>query len=275
MRTAMMWSACLNNFRSIKMCASVRQLFSFLFLLPLLSIAQEGTRSSKSTSSLAGKVMIIPFEPKLYLSEIDQKINQQTKWNFNQIRENFRHQLDVQLQQKFKNYGSVISFYSDSIKMHKDLQFIYVSTSISFDPLDKPRSGHMQATKSTGIKDGQVTVEISSEKKFTNIVPNDDKILPYLSSKYKAEYFVFINQLDIKNNADSYNIATDSYLRKVDVHYTIVDKTGKLITAGIASSGFSSKENNPKNIVALAFSPIATFIFTKFATLMKPVTEQK
>ena len=219
--------------------------------------------------------MVVPFEPKLYMSEIDKKINEQTKWDFNHIREYFRHQLDVQLQQKFKKYASVISFYSDSVKMHKDLNYLYDNTNLSFDPIDKPRASHSPAEKSTGIKNGQVTVEMSDEKKFTNIVIQDAKALLYLNKKYTADYFVFINQLDIKNDANTYDIHTDSYLRKVDVHYTILDKSGKLITAGMATSSFSSNENNPKKIVGQSFSPIATFISAKFNAVTNPTSIPK
>lgn len=209
------------------------------------------------------------------MSEIDKKINEQTSWDFIGIRENFRHQLDVQLQQKFKKYASVISFYSDSAKMYKDLNYIYDNTSLSFDPLDKPKSSSVPAKTNSGIKNGQVAVEMSDEKKFTNIMIPDTKALLYLHKKYIAEYFVFINQLDIKNDANTYDIHTDSYLRKVDVHYTIVDKSGKLITAGIASSSFSSKENNPKKIVGQSFSPIATFISAKFNAVINPTAVPK
>ena len=240
----------------------------------LLSTAQEGTRNSKATSNPVGKIMIVPFEPKLYMSEIDKKVNEQTKWNFNQIRENFRHQLDAQLQLKLKSYSSVVSFYSDSVKMATDLKYIYSATRLSFEPVDKPGSGGV-TTKEQGIKDGQLAVEMSTENKFTNIILNDPQALTYLSTKYKAAYFIFINQLDIKNDVNTYNITTDTYQRKVDVHYTILDKTGKLITAGIASSGFSSKENNPKKIVAQSFSPAATYIATKFISIVKPPVQKK
>jgi hypothetical protein len=249
------------------------QLFFLLgaAFVSIRAVAQDGTRNTSTASANAiGKIMIIPFEPKLYLSEIDKKINAQTKWDFKQIRENFRHQLDKQLELKFKNYSSVISFYRDSVKMSKDLKYVYGATHISFDPLDKPSSINSLPTKTTGIKDGQVAVEINSEKKFTNIILTDKEALLYLNKKYQAEYFVFVNQLDIKNDVNSYNITTDSYLRKVVVHYTILDKNGTLITAGIASSTFSSKEDNPKKIVALAFSPAATYIATKFIAVIKP-----
>jgi hypothetical protein len=250
----------------------IQQFFlASLLLISVSATAQEGTRNtSTATETAIGKIMIIPFEPKLYLSEIDKKINTQTKWNFNQIRENFRHQLDKQLQLKLKNYASVISFYTDSTKMSKDLEYVYRSTRLVFDPLDKPSSINSLPTTTTGIKDGQLAVEVSSEKKFTNLLLTDQQALLYLNKKYQAEYFVFVNQLDIKNDENSYDITTDIYQRKVNVHYTILDKNGKLITAGIASSTFSSKENNPKKIVASSFSPAATYIAAKFMGVIKP-----
>lgn len=254
----------------------IRQfLLLFNLCISLLAIAQDGTRNTANTSTThsAGKIMIVPFEPKLYLSEIDKKINDQTKWNFNQIRENFRHQLDKQLQLKLKSYGPVVSFYSDSAKMSKDLEYLYGATRLSFDPLDKPSSiNSLPAKPTSGIKDGQVAVEMSSEKKFTNLLLTDKEALLYLNKKYQADYFVFVNQLDIKNDKDSYDITTDTYQRRLDVHFTILDKQGKLITSGIASSAFSSKENNPKKIVNTAFSPAATYIATKFMAVIRPAT---
>ena len=49
------------------------------------------------------------------------------------------------------------------------------------------------------------------------------------------------------------------------------DKTGKTITAGIATSRFSSKENNPKKIIAQCFSPTAAYISAKFSAIVKPI----
>src|SRR3990172_9320085 len=101
-------------------------IFIFLAFSVLPSFSQDGTRIAKKKSSEEGwKIMLIPFELKLYMSEIDLKINQQTKWNFAQIRGNFRKQLDAQLKLKLQSIAPVISFYSDSTKREKDLSYIY------------------------------------------------------------------------------------------------------------------------------------------------------
>jgi len=253
---------------------NIKQIIFFfsLFCFSLSSFSQEGVRNTgDSKKEITGKIMIIPFEPKMYMSEFDQKFNQQTKWDFKQIREFFRHQLDKELKLKFQSISSpVVSFYTDSVKTAKDLTYIYQSTTISFDLVDKPTATTVENKKQSGIKDGQLVVEISNDKKFTNIKTPNNELIPYLNKKYKSEYFIFINELDIRMVPDSYSLATDSYLREVQVHYTIIDKNLKLITAGAVSSKISSKEEHPKKIVALAFSPIAGFIATKFNNSVNP-----
>jgi hypothetical protein len=242
------------------------------FLIAFSGIAQEGVKTPVANKKeITGKFMIVPFEPKMYMSEFDQKFNEQTKWNFNQIREYFRHQLDNQLKLKFQSIQSpVVSFYNDSIKTTKDLDYIYKSTTISFDLLDKPTAPTEENKKQTGIKNGQIVVEVSNDKKFTNVKTSNNELIPYLNKKYKSEYFIFINELDFKSLPDSYNAANDTYQREVVVHYTIIDKNSKLITAGAATAKFTSKDNHPKKIAALVFPAIASYIATKFTEAVGP-----
>jgi hypothetical protein len=233
--------------------------------------AQEGTRTSGTKAKeVSGKICVVPFEPKLYMSEIDKKINEQTKWNWETIRENFRRQLDAQLKLKLQSTLSVVSFYADSAGMSKDLKYTYRSTGTSYDLVSAPTEATKVNQKQSGIKNGQIMVEQNNDKKFMNTKLNNAELLPYLNKKYGSEYFVFINELDIKNDMNSYDLSSDTYQREVTVHYSILDKTGKTINAGIAVSRFSSKENNPKKIVAQCFSPIATYIAAKFAAVVKP-----
>ena len=246
----------------------------FVFLLLSFCIrAQESTRNTASDEKNVGlKILLIPFEPNLYMDEcgINAKINQQTKWSFNQIRENFRHQLDNHIKLKLQSTGTVISFYSDSLKMAKDLDYIYKSTNVSYDLVEKPTDATAVAEKKRDVKNGQIIVEMNTDKKFMNTKINNPELLSYLMKKYKTDYFIFINELDIKSDMNSYDIATDSYQRELAVHYSILDKSGKTISAGIANSSFSSKENNPKKIASHGFSLVATTIAAKLETIVNP-----
>jgi len=250
-----------------KNVAVIKQLHSIKFLLIIFfsslafsSLAQEGTRATNAT--IEGKVMVIPFEPLMYMSEIDKKINEQTGWNFEQIRENFRHNLDVQLLLKLKTHTQAISFYQDSAKMAKDLDYIYKSRTLSYDLIDLSKTVS-KAKQQKNITNGQLTVEINNDKKFMNAKIINPTLIGYLHKKYASTYFIFINELDIKNDLNSYDIATDTYKREITVHYTIMDKTAKIISAGVIVSMLTALENDPKKIVEKAFVPIDESIANK------------
>jgi len=244
-------------------------------LLPVLlfmsgfSAAQEGVRNT-AKKEIAGKIMVVPFEPQMYMGDIGEKIYVESKWSFKQLSEYFRHQLDSQLKLKLQSIESpVVSFYTDSATTSKDLRYIYESTTIAFDVTDKPSAPTVQNKKQQGIKNGQLAVEASSDKKFTTAKLTNKELIPFLAKKYKSEYFVFINELDIKTVMESYDLATDTYQREVTVHYTIVDDMSKLVSAGAVTYTFSSKLNDPKKIVNQTFSPIASFIAAKLDAVIK------
>jgi hypothetical protein len=245
-------------------------IFPVLLFISGISVAQEGVRN-EAKKEIAGKIMLVPFEPQMYMGDIGEKIYMESKWSFKQLSEYFRHQLDNQLKLKLQSIESpVVSFYSDSVKTSKDLRYIYESTTIAFDVMDKPSAPTVQNKKQQGVKNGQLAVEASSDKKFTTAKFNNTELIPFLAKKYKSEYFVFINELDIKTVMESYDVATDTYQREVTVHYTIVDDMSKLVAAGAVTYTFSSKVNDPKKIVSQTFAPIASYIAAKLSTVVSP-----
>ena len=92
-----------------------------------------------------------------------------------------------------------------------------------------------------------------------NIIIEKSRVLFSIENNQKA--IEVCNKLINKfsNNLEILNIVASMLLR-----------SGKTINAGIATSRFSSKENNPKKIVAQCFSPIATYIAAKFSAIVEP-----
>lgn len=242
--------------------------FSLMLAFIVIAIAvhaQETTREQSGGTDKFGKgenyrVLLIPFKPTMYLSEVDKKIGTQQKMNFEQVRDAFRWGLDSKLLSQMKTTNSTYSLLSDSAKNRKDLELIYKAISFSYDKVTPdgsiPRST-TQGKEEPKIRNGQLVVEMSDEVKFMNTRIENPKLLPYLHQKYKTDYFVFINELDIRNDMNSYDITTDTYQRVVTVHYTIFDKAGKKLNAGIVTSQFSSEVNSSKTIVNTAFTAAA------------------
>lgn len=244
-------------------------LVALLLFSAAIAGAQNTTRvdpADQGTAKGTCKILLIPFNPKLYLSEVDKKIGTENKMTFEQIRTAFRTGLDSKISLQLKSVNITYSLLSDTVKNRKELERIYKS--IGYD-YDIPLADGAVAKSTAGQKDkpaiqnGQLTVEMNDEFRFMNAKINDPKLLPYLQEKYKADVFVFINQLDIKKNEASYDIITDTYTRDVIVHYTVFDKSGKRINAGVATSSFPSTINDPKAIINTAFTQAAKTISTR------------
>src|ERR1700741_372279 len=71
------------------------------------------------------KVMVIPFLPKMYMSQIDHKINAETKWDQKKIRASFREGIDEELGKKLKSKFDVLCLLDDTVKYKKDIAGIY------------------------------------------------------------------------------------------------------------------------------------------------------
>lgn len=238
-------------------------------LLPLITWAQNTTISRKSEidRELASthKAMIIPFEPKLYMSEIDQQINQETKLTAKEIKFRFRDGLNEELYKAFKfSKYNVVDLMEDTAKYRKDVENIYQY--LSYDYLKVPNQENYKAPekekKEKKINKGQLVVETNSDARFMNAVLTNAKIVPSLYNTYKTDLFVFINELELKaagsGSYDSYSV--DSGNRKIIVHYTVYTYDGKEINSGIASEEFESNLNNPRKIIEKHFSKIAATI---------------
>lgn len=219
-------------------------------------------------------VLLIPFNPKLYISEADRNINRETKLTFKQIVHAFRKNLEGVIGNQFKTSFTVISMMKDTAKTGKDLSVIYNSVSYNYDmvPTGTQLIPPKEVKTGNGPRDGQL--ERSSqgaEKRFMNTKINSPGLLAQLGKKYKADIFVFVNELDIRATTE-FDEATQSYKRDVAVHYTVVDKEGKMLCAGLAETACPASENNPEKIANKYFTAIAKTIFdrTQKALAVKP-----
>jgi hypothetical protein len=211
------------------------------------------------------KVMLIPFEPKLYMGEIDMNIHQETKLSAREIKFKFRDGINDQLYKAFKlaNYNT-LDLMEDTARYKKDIEGIYQYLSYSFQKI--PDQENYQAPKKEQqqkkIEKGQLNVETNDQARFMNARLTSPKLVPLLYGKYKTDIFVFINQLDIR--AVGYQAPSEpgntSQNRKITVHYTVYNLDAKEINSGIVEEEFASDLNNPKKIIDRHFSKIAATI---------------
>lgn len=240
-----------------------------LLLFGFVSLSQNKTISEKQKTerdvATAHKVLIIPFEPRLYFGEVDYNINLETKLSAKEIKYKFRDGLDEQLFKAFKASGfNSLDLMDDTAKYKKDLEGIYQY--LSYDYQKIPNQQNYQPPKQEKgqktVDKGQLSIETNSDARFMNARLTNPKTIPQLYSKYKTDVFVFINQLDLKasGSKDPTQLNDGSLSRKIVVHYTVYTLNGKEINSGVAEEEFEPTLNVPKKIIDKYFTKIAATI---------------
>lgn len=270
----------------------VRFLFaSFLFIASGV-LAQTTTRSDTSTTvstkAANGKtnVLIVPWLPKMFngSSDVTKDISTNSGENYNTIQEAFRWGMCMQMKAAFAADYNVTTLLDDTAAMKVDLMYTYnvttteyISVNSPLNPDPKPEKKDVKdasGSSTTGIKNGQVQVEMQEGEKFMNTVVLSPNLLDHLKKIYKCEYVVFLNQMDLQNElgTDPYNTggATD-YKRSASLHWTIFStSTKKRVAMGKNKATFSNTLKTTKKIMDASFATIAKAVYGKFTTAVTP-----
>lgn len=262
----------------------------YLLTLVLLAFsfslsAQDNTMTpSNNSTDPAGsvakaKVLLIPYEPRLYMSRIDRKISENTGLSMYQIKQRMRYGLQHQLfaavaDQKF---GALSMLNADDQEIQKDLMYIYNSIGYKYTvmPVEaeeeaaEPQKGldKLKGLFTTGDGDDVVAPEpgneqqevYSNEERYMNTTIINPNLFNFLGSKYESDYYVFVNQLDITDEvgSDSYSYAKNNHMRRIKVHYTIFDKLGNQVYGGASIAYFPGKVNDLNGIIKGYFPAVA------------------
>ena len=249
-------------------------------LASILSVSAQNSTTGKSEldSGVNQKstVLVIPFESKMYLSDIDRDLGEANNLNFQDIKAKFRSALDREIFLALKPYYSPLSFYTiPPQESRTELGYIYNSIGYKYElvPEEEVVKKENAATKligkfkkkekeeeyiQAGMRNGQIVSQVDNREKYMKTTLVNEKLIPNLNNKYKSTYYVFINQLDIKRSADLRYVANEEqYKREIKVHYTVFDNTGKEVSSGAIKSRFSSNQNDIDKIVKIQFPLIA------------------
>jgi len=224
-----------------------------------------GNKTSSKEALSKHRIMLIPFENRMYLSELDFMINKESKLSARQIKAAMRDGLNEQFYKKLKSKMPVVDLLDDTVKTKKDLENIYQY--LSFQYVKVPNQDNYKAPvkekEEKAINHGQLIVESNSDARFMNAILKNATLVPYLSGKYKTDLFLFINELDIKslNGIPGDVRATSS--RKIILHYTVYTVDAKEINSGIAEVNMPSSVNNPTKIINTYFSQLADIVASR------------
>lgn len=212
-------------------------------------------------SNIKSNLLVIPFDPYLYFSDADDEIASVSKMPRTKIRQAFRRRLSALIEPKGYEITNLLGGKAkDSIT---DLNKIYSSVNYSYQDIlynsatrmeDKPQKGlgkDKNASQIMNVGDGSRAALAKDTKKYFGVRIANPDFFTYFNNKYKIDYYLFINQFEVKTNYENcLDRATLNYERGFTIHYSIFDKMGKQIAGNRIYIDYNSNTNNISKILA-------------------------
>lgn len=206
------------------------------------------------------KLLIVPFDPYLYFSDADDEIAAGSKMNRVKVRQAFRRRLNALLEPA--GYETIHLLGGKAKDSITDLNRVYNSVSYSYqDVLNSPNAQPTSNVNALGKQQKKgVAINIGENsraalatdaKKYFGVKIRNQDFYTYFNNKYLIDYYVFINQFEVKTNYENcLDRATMNYERGFTIHYSIFDKTGKQIAGNRIYIDYNSNTNQIQKILA-------------------------
>lgn len=267
------------------------------FILALLStsinlFSQHSTmRFSDSPINLNHQsLLLVPFKSQMYLSDINKDLAEYNQLNTDEIIERFTAALDQSIYYTFRERSDVSSFYAledESSKM--DLKYIFSSLRLEYELVEntenqsklkafskKLKKKEASKYQRGSINEGQIVTKRDDRERYMKAVVEDKKMLDSMHTKFNNKFFLFVNQLDIKNKIDETAAMEQmKYEREIKLHYTLYHVNGEILSTGISVTNFPANLNDIDLIIKNYFPILAGNIYTDLFEIETDESGQK
>jgi len=256
----------------------IKSLFVLVLFSGIITTAFAQQQSGELVAAGNQKLMIIPFNTYNYLSDADPELARANDRDPGTISTLFRYGLNYNLSARVISKGTYDILTDTTIDSQKDLWMIYSSIKYQFEkPIDiyAKDSAEDKSIKQPDLfgNGGEVAeeeeekkklfqkeevVEETGDRRYLNAVITHPEIFANLQSKYGTDLFLFINQFELITNYNHCLDRSKNYFeRKVVVHYSLYDATGRQLKGDAVYVTFSSGETNIDKIIADHFPIIS------------------
>ena len=217
--------------------------------------------------TIYSSIMLIPFNPKMYISDVDRALTTKSELSPEEIREKFRLGLDVNLHaQIFTKYNSKPLLKDTSATAFKDLVRIYHSLNYEYAIPERTlleveeenkkfknkikgffKKEKEEETIEHGLFHDETSKEVRryDEDKYLKASVTDINLLPYLHQTYQTELFLFVNQFEITTDFEScIDLQNGIYERVMKVHFNVYDKNNNMLQGDYSEVRFPSTQND-------------------------------
>ena len=233
------------------------------------------------TQDKDNKILIIPFENKMYASAIDNELAEFNSLKYYDIKEEIKRGISSQILLTINKKTPAISMVHHKDSISEVLNYIYNSIGLKYDKVktkdtvvgevkktelikDKLQKfvhqtkEHHEKTKyeRASIKNGEIQSSSYNAERFMNVTIQNPNLLKELNIKYQTNYYIFINEFHIGR---SYPSKENIYIknRQLSTHYTVLNQRGKEVDAGLIKVEMPSDLFEMKKIEREYLSEIA------------------
>lgn len=231
--------------------------FILIFIIIISNIITKAQQIDSIIKS-EKKIVIFPFNTKLYYNDAEIDIASNSKLNHIQILNYFRQEFDNSLI-KFLNDTciAVSALKSYTINGDNSLEEIYSISNYSYSKamdyteekkslyntsklaVSEKEKNKIEKNKNKKYGGEVVSTIVDNTDKFIHVTFKDKESLKEVSSQYSADYMLFINQFEILGNYSSpYDIEKVRNNMLIKVHYSIYTFNGKYIFGSFASAEY-------------------------------------
>lgn len=269
------------------------KLFSLLFLSSIFysAFGQHSTlRFTDSPIDLNHQsLLLVPFESKMFLSEINRKLAEENQLTSEQILQRFTSAVDQAILYTFQDRCDISSFYAledeesagdlSYIFDNLDLEYELVSKTVEKSKLeqakDKLKKKQDDSYDRGGIQGGQIVTKRDERERYMKAVVESQQMLDSMHVKFSNKFFLFVNQLEIRNvYSDGVSMQQGGYDREIKWHYTLYHKNGEILSTGISRTTFPSQLNDINEIIKGYFPILAKNIYDDLFQIEKEQERQ-
>ena len=235
------------------------------------------------------RVLLVPFDERIYFNDATAEIAKRDGLTHDEIMEYFRYQLNLQLVNSLIDSCEVVDLFKDNTREDEaDISGLYTTMSYELRlaefELDTENMGALARKRAEkleearrkqreeemknarpGIQNGElVGRKQQTDDMYLHIIIGQPEVLKEIASRRKVDYFLFVNQFDIKTDyRDPYISGQRNVQRLMRVHFSIYNSNGEFVSGNYASTKVPYYEDSKERIVNQYFPEIMRQILKK------------
>ncbi|WMJ72755.1 LysM peptidoglycan-binding domain-containing protein [Cytophagaceae bacterium ABcell3] len=230
------------------------------------------------------QVLVIPFDPYLYFSDADAEFAERSNISSTKVRQVFRRRLNAML--RAPGYETIHLLGGRAKDSLSDINKIYSSVTYNYQEIlynpnyeeEEPEEGEVkkatikesakawfsrQKEKISGnaSEGSQKAIKAKDNGKYFGVIVKNPEFFSYFNYKYSVDYYVFINQFEVKTNYENcLDRATQNYERVFITHFSIFDEEGNQVAGNKFRTYYHSNSNYIYDVVSDNVEKIANRI---------------